>query len=106
VRSPLPLLLVVCAFSGGRLDALQDEDRGARARVALETEPRPGNVLVLLADDLGADQLWFYRQGSDYPPTPNLARMAANGVVFTNARPARCVSGPSIRPSMRRSVPR
>lgn len=47
--------------------------------------PQPGNVLVLVADDLGVDQLRLYGQGVDYPPTPNLELLAASGVVFRNA---------------------
>ena len=47
--------------------------------------PQPGNVLVLLADDMGVDQLRLYGQGMDYPPTPNLEILAASGVVFRNA---------------------
>ena len=47
--------------------------------------PQPGNVLVLVADDLGVDQLRLYGQGSDFPPTPNLELLAASGVVFLNA---------------------
>jgi arylsulfatase A-like enzyme len=47
--------------------------------------PQPGNVLVLVADDMGVDQLRLYGQGLDYPPTPNLEFMARSGVVFRNA---------------------
>lgn len=53
--------------------------------------PRPpvdrerGNVLVLVADDMGLDQLGLYGLGSDPAPTPNLDRMAAEGVLFLNA---------------------
>jgi arylsulfatase A-like enzyme len=49
-----------------------------------EPAPEPGNVLVLIADDLGVDQLAAYGLGSDLPPTPNLDRMAAEGVLFRN----------------------
>ncbi len=44
-----------------------------------------GNVLLLIADDLGVDQLAAYGIGSDLPPTPNLDQMAAEGVLFRNA---------------------
>ncbi len=45
-------------------------------------EPELDNVLILVADDLGVDMLRSYRAGSDAPPTPNLDRLAANGVLF------------------------
>lgn len=47
--------------------------------------PRPGNILVLLADDLGVDMLGVYGEGSDLPPTPNLDALARGGVLFRNA---------------------
>src|SRR5262245_32585079 len=44
----------------------------------------PGNVLILVADDLGIDQLACYGVGSDPAPTPTLDMMAASGVRFRN----------------------
>ncbi len=46
--------------------------------------PNQGNVLILVADDLGIDQLGLYGVVSDPAPTPNLERMAAAGVLFRN----------------------
>jgi len=51
--------------------------------LGLQTEP-PGNVLILVADDLGQDQLGLYGW-TDAAPTPNLAALAAGGVLFWNA---------------------
>ena len=45
----------------------------------------PGNVLVILADDLGVDQLGVYGLGAQLPNTPNIDALAAKGVVFENA---------------------
>jgi len=45
----------------------------------------PANVLVLVADDLGADQLALYGKGADYPSTPVLDGLAAGGVLFRSA---------------------
>lgn len=44
-----------------------------------------GNVLVILADDLGVDSLPSYHEGNDLPSTPNLDALAARGVLFRNA---------------------
>jgi arylsulfatase A-like enzyme len=44
-----------------------------------------GNVLFIVADDLGVGEVGAYGIGSDAPPTPTLDLMAANGVRFTNA---------------------
>ncbi|HEX6885602.1 MAG TPA: sulfatase-like hydrolase/transferase [Planctomycetota bacterium] len=51
--------------------------------LALQAEPS-GNVLILVADDLGLDQLGLYGW-PDAAPTPNLAALAAGGVLFWNA---------------------
>ena len=54
------------------------------------------NILILLADDLGVDQLACYREGSDFPPTPNIDRLRSRGVLFRNVwvnpvcSPTRC----------------
>ncbi len=51
------------------------------------------NVLFIIADDLGWNDLGF--MGSEYYQTPNLDRLAASGVVFTDAYSACQVSSPS-----------
>ena len=46
-------------------------------------EPRRPNVVLILADDLGWADLGCY--GSKYHKTPNLDRLAAQGLRFTDA---------------------
>lgn len=43
------------------------------------------NVLLVVADDFGVDNLASYQLGNDLPSTPNLLALAARGVQFTNA---------------------
>ncbi|MFN0241654.1 MAG: sulfatase-like hydrolase/transferase [Planctomycetota bacterium] len=64
---------------------------------AIPTEPAPLNVLIIVADDVGVDQIGVYE--SKYPPrpdvpnpcprprpcTPRLDLLAKQGLVFTNA---------------------
>jgi len=45
----------------------------------------PGNVLILVADDMGVDMVGAYGIGTDLPPTPQLDALAAGGVLFANA---------------------
>lgn len=52
--------------------------------LAQASAERP-NVLVIVADDLGADHLTLYGGREGLPVTPNLEALAANGVVFEHA---------------------
>jgi len=47
--------------------------------------PAQENVLILLADDVGVDNVGAYAEGSDLAPTPNIDALAAGGVLFRNA---------------------
>jgi arylsulfatase A-like enzyme len=55
--------------------------------------PRPPNVVVILADDLGWTDLACY--GSDLHETPHLDRLARDGVRFTQAYSACTVCSPT-----------
>jgi arylsulfatase A-like enzyme len=44
-----------------------------------------GNVLILIADDLGVDWLGMYGLAADPPSTPHLDALAASGIRFHNA---------------------
>lgn len=48
-------------------------------------QSKPANILVLLADDLGVDNVAVYGEGTNPPPTPNIDALAARGVLFRNA---------------------
>jgi arylsulfatase A-like enzyme len=56
-------------------------------------ETRSPNVVLILADDLGARDLGCY--GSTYYETPNLDRLAAQGVRLTNAYAASPLCSPT-----------
>jgi len=46
------------------------------------------NILLIIADDYGADSSALYNStsnGAQLPPTPNIASLVTNGVVFRNA---------------------
>lgn len=45
---------------------------------------RPGNVLLILADDVGNDKVAAYGEHPAPPPTPTLDSLAAGGVLFRN----------------------
>ena len=60
--------------------------------VTADSPPKP-NIVFLLADDFGVKDLGCY--GSTFFETPNLDRLAAEGVRFTNAYSSHPVCGPS-----------
>ena len=54
------------------------------APMAAQAESAP-NVLLILADDMGVDQLGAYGESLNPPPTPHLDALAAGGLLFRNA---------------------
>lgn len=80
-----PFLVTLAVLAAGALSAQGSRSGGAPGADRTLDLPQPGNVLVFLADDLGVGELRLYGQGQDYPPTPNLERLARSGVVFRNA---------------------
>lgn len=50
-----------------------------------ELTSTPPNVLIILADDLGVDNVAVYGEDPQPPKTPNLDALAGQGVRFTNA---------------------
>lgn len=65
----------------------------ATAPVGQEAPARPPNVIVILADDLGYGDTSVY--GSTIIRTPNIDRLAAEGVRFTDAYVSHPVCAPS-----------
>ena len=61
-------------------------------KIYSQNTDRP-NVIIILTDDQGYKDVGF--NGSKDIPTPNIDRIATNGVVFTNAYVSYAVCGPS-----------
>ncbi|UCD75952.1 MAG: sulfatase-like hydrolase/transferase, partial [Phycisphaerales bacterium] len=55
----------------------------ARGLGAEDPPPQPPNIILMLVDDLGWTDLSC--TGSGYYETPNIDRLAAEGVLFTSA---------------------
>jgi arylsulfatase A-like enzyme len=66
------------------------------ATAALGDEPKPStpNIVFILADDLGYGDLGCYNANSKIP-TPNLDRLAAQGIHFTDAHAPTSVCSPT-----------
>lgn len=43
------------------------------------------NILLVIADDLGVDQLGVYGEGENVPPTPHINSLGQDGVLFRSA---------------------
>lgn len=83
-------LLVAVIFAGSALAA---EKKAKAARPAPRADaPRP-NLVLLIADDLGYGEPGF--QGGSDVPTPNLDRLAAEGVRLTQGYVTASVCAPS-----------
>src|SRR3954468_944381 len=57
------------------------------------SEPRPPNILFILCDDLGINDLHCYGRQDHH--TPNLDRLASQGMRFTSAYCAQPICSPS-----------
>ncbi len=62
-------------------------------RKNVNEQPEPPNVIFILADDLGWSQTGAY--GSEFYETPNIDRLAKEGVRFTHAYSAAAVCSPT-----------
>ena len=60
---------------------------------SVEKENKPTNFVFVLADDLGFSQIGCY--GTDYYKTPNIDKLATEGMRFTNAYAACPVCSPT-----------
>lgn len=62
-------------------------------QASCQSKPVHPNVILILADDLGLVQTSAY--GSDYYGTPNIDKLAGEGMRFTNAYAAAAISSPT-----------
>ncbi|HUR40534.1 MAG TPA: sulfatase-like hydrolase/transferase [Verrucomicrobiae bacterium] len=56
---------------------------------------RPPNIIVILADDLGINDVSLYGGGNPRSPTPHIDSLAKNGVRFDNGYAGNAVCAPS-----------
>ena len=61
--------------------------------LGMEAKEKQPNIVFIMADDLGWTDLGV--MGSDYYETPNIDRLASQGMLFTNAYAAAANSAPS-----------
>ncbi len=66
---------------------------GTMILTSCETEQQSPNIILITVDDLGWTDLGCY--GSTYYETPQIDRMAAEGILFTNAYAAAAVCSPT-----------
>src|SRR3954471_22723841 len=93
VKSILQAASVRIAILAIMLSGLPTSAGNARAFSKQQSKKRPPNIVLILADDLGWADLSSY--GSSFYRTPNIDRLAALGIRFTNAYAAAPVCSPS-----------
>ena len=64
--------------------ARASEESAASAASAMRVDSAKPNVLFIIADDLGVEQLASFKIGSEPAVTPNLDRLARQGMSFSN----------------------
>src|SRR6266849_6604878 len=72
---------------------------GVLCGTAAADAPLKPNIVFILADDLGYGDVRCYNAQSKIP-TPNLDRLAAEGIRFTDAHAPDAVCTPSILPAL------
>jgi uncharacterized sulfatase len=65
------------------------------AQASAPVDQRPPNVVVILADDLGYNDVSLYGHGMPEQPTPNIDALAAAGVRFQRGYSGNAVCSPS-----------
>ena len=85
------LFLVSCLSAGvGQLIATPAQAEEGKGK---KTQSQTPNVIVILADDLGYGDLQCY--GAKNVETPNVNRLATQGIRFTNTHAVAATSTPS-----------
>ena len=86
MRSSIPGLVLAASLACSRLSPTVPAHEPTPAPPAPEPTPTlPHNLLLIVADDLGTDKVGAYGEHPAAPPTPNIDRLAAQGVLFRNA---------------------
>jgi arylsulfatase A len=87
------LKLLAASAAGGVLPGLTGCRSPAKAGAARSARQRPPNFVIVLVDDLGWTDVSCF--GSRYYETPNIDRLASEGMRFTNAYAACAVCSPT-----------
>ena len=89
IRLALPVVGIVLLFSSFGLPRPASKQKQAS---------RPPTIILILIDDMGAADVGCYRPSSlanQLPPTPNIDRLATEGIKFTNYYSAAPICSPS-----------
>lgn len=83
-------IILYAVTSTGRMDVAENRPiawMSGPATPQLPATERPPNIILILADDLGINDISTFKGGvaGGRVPTPNIDRLAAQGAVFSNA---------------------
>ena len=88
-----PRLLFLCALLLPALSGCHADNPSVTAAAVESTATRPPNIVIFYVDDLGYGDVGSY--GAVGVETPNIDRLAANGVRFTDAHSSAATCTPS-----------
>ena len=86
------ILCAIVASVAAHVDLFAADGSGDKARTRPPDKP---NVLIILADDLGYGDVRCYNPDRGKIPTPNIDRLASQGMRFTDAHSSSGVCSPS-----------
>ena len=94
-----PSIVATYCSAARRLRPLRHSDTAAHVQLAQAQQPtssgQPPNILVIMGDDVGWFNIGAYHQGIMSGKTPNLDKLAAEGMRFTDYyAEASCTAGP------------
>ncbi|MBQ7195410.1 MAG: sulfatase-like hydrolase/transferase, partial [Bacteroidales bacterium] len=81
-------------MAGGAVSGAAGGAANGAAKGAAKGAARQPNIVLILADDLGIGDVHCFNPGGKIP-TPNVDRLAAQGVMFTDAHSTSALSTPS-----------
>lgn len=84
LRNETQIVLWILGAAAAALFATTSLTPMSQAQAPAQPQQRPPNILVIMGDDIGWFNIGAYHRGIMAGNTPNLDRLAAEGMMFTD----------------------